>query len=398
MRGKGQNCAWLVLAGVILIRGFAGGGLNMTSSLFLAPVSEELGIGIGNLSIYFSIISVVTVFFLPVAGNLLNRYDVRTVAAAGAVLQTVSFAALGFQKNVWGWYLLSIPYAMGATILVSLLGPILINRWFPEKAALMMGIQMTFVGIFGAVLQPLVSGWIQVRGWREAYILLGIGTLIVTMFSVFLFLKDRPRKKEPASYKTNENIGENQGVGEVMRSPAFYLLLVFMIAFTGVGVFTQHIPTYGRVLGFSMKDIGMVLACASVGNALGSVVIGIISDRIGVLKTCYGVIAVGVLAVAGFLLSGNGFWIFGAATFLHGLTSSGIMVLAPILTLQFFGQADYEKIYSKISMGAPLASIVLIPAYGFVHDLKNSYVPVLWGMIALLAISFASILIGWKKR
>lgn len=407
MRERRLHYAWFILAGIILIRGFAGGGLNMTSSLFLAPVSEELGVGIGSLSIYFSITSIVTILFLPYAGKLINRYDIRMITAVGAALQAFSFAGFGLLHKVWGWYFLAVPYAMGATILVSLLGPILINRWFAKNEALMMGIQMAFVGLFGALLQPFTSGLIEERGWRQAYYLLGGLTFAVVLIAAFLLLKNRPEDKNLTPYgsgiKGQEDVGRAESVlavteKEAMRSISFYLLLIFMTAFTGVGVFTQHIPTYGKILGYSMKDIGTVLAYASIGNALGSIIIGGISDRIGCLKTCYGVIFAGFLAVFGFLFSGNGFWIFGLSTFLHGLTSSGIMVLAPILTLQFFGQKDYEKIYAKVSMGAPLASIVLIPAYGFVHDALDSYIPVLWGMAILLAVSLFSIAYGWKKR
>ena len=58
-----------MLLGIILIRGFAGGGINMTSGLFLLPVSQEIGVGVGSLSLYLSISSVVLVVSLPLAGK-----------------------------------------------------------------------------------------------------------------------------------------------------------------------------------------------------------------------------------------------------------------------------------------------------------------------------------------
>ncbi|MEG3005986.1 MAG: MFS transporter, partial [Oscillospiraceae bacterium] len=82
----------------------------------------------------------------------------------------------------------------------------------------------------------------------------------------------------------------------------------------------------------------------------------------------------------------------------HGLISSGIMVLAPILTIIFYGQKDYEKIYAKVSMGAPLASILLIPVYGFIYDLTKSYLAVLVILMVLLFVAVFSIALGWKKR
>lgn len=409
MKKRKPHGAWIILLGVILIRGFAGGGLNTVSALFLSPVAAELEVGIGSLSIYLSITSVVTVVWLPAAGRLINRYDIRAVALAGALLQCLSFAGFGWMDSVFGWYLLGIPYAMGATILATLLGPILINRWFARNTGLMLGLQMAFVGVFGAVFQPLASRLIAQSGWRRTYLTLGCAALAAIALSILLFLRNRPQDRglspygadqPPAGADRRSRPEDQVNVDEqtALRSSSFYLLLLFMISFTGVGVFAQHIPTYGGILGYSLQRTGAALAFASVGSAVGSIAIGMISDRIGVLKTCYGVLAAGLAAVAGFLLSGGRFPLFALSTFLHGLTSSGIMVLAPILTLKFYGQQDYEKIYAKVSMGAPLASILLIPAYGFVYDLTGSYRFVLLAMAFLLLLALFCIVMGWRRR
>lgn len=407
MKRDRLHFAWFVLLGVILIRGFAGGGLNTVSALFLPPVAAELGVGIGSLAIYLSITSVVMVFWLPIAGRIINKYDIRVVVLAGALLQAVSFAAFGRMNSVYGWYLLAVPYSMGATILANLLGPILINRWFAKNTGLMLGIQMAFVGLFGAVFQPVTSGLIARRGWRASYFILGAAVLAAVLIPGLLLLRDRPEDKGLAPYGQEEGPraararpgGQlNVSQAAALRSLSFYLLLLFMIAITGVAVFSQHIPSYGGLLGYSLERTGTALALASVGSAIGSIAIGMVSDRIGALKTCYGVLGVGLVAILGFLLAGRGFALFALSTFLHGLTSSGIMVLAPILTLKFYGQQDYEKIYAKVSMGAPLASILLIPAYGFIYDHMGSYVPVLLGMLLLLLLALFSIAVGWKKR
>lgn len=412
--------AWFILLAVILIRGFAGGGINTTSGLFLAPVSEEIGVGVGTLSIYLSITSIVLVLFLPLAGKLIHRFDIRMLAVAGAFLQALSFAAFGFLNSVYGWYLLAIPQAVGAALIVNLLGPIMINRWFAKNTGLMLGIQMACVGLFGAVLQPVTAGIIASDGWRRAYFMIGGLAFVVVTITAVLLLRDEPqdmglsaygseedgmqwtgaKTQQPDGHKPKEERTEGVQISEktAVKSISFYLLLLFMISLTGFGVFTQHIPTYGRLIGFSAQQTGWALSFASVGNAIGSVAIGFISDRIGGLKTCYGIIVLGIAAVVVFLLSPASFMLFASAAFLHGLVSSSIMVLSPLLTIVFYGQQDYEKIYSKVAMGAPIASILLIPAYGFIYDWTHNYVPVLIGMIVLLVAAFICIAVGWKNR
>lgn len=398
MKNEKRNwLPWLVLVGIIIVRGFAT-GLNTVSSLFLAPVSKELGTGIGTLSIYYSIISVVQIIWFSYAGRLLNKYDVRWVSAAAVCLQTIAYAALGFMRHVTGWYVLAIPLAMGAGVLVNLLGPILVNRWFDKNTGTILGIQATFVGLFGAVLQPVTSNMIEVKGWRETYFSLGLSALCVMLLAAAFFIRNRPDE-----ILTDKNIPSKKKDARgnsktVSRSVVFYALIIFLFAVTGVAVFVQHIPTYGTLLGYSMASIGIVLSFASIGNAIGSFFIGFLSDRIGGLRTCYLIIGIWLAAVVGFLFGGSHFMIFMSAAFLNGLVTPSVMVTAPILTQIFFGKSDYEKIYAKVSTGVPLASIFLIPIYGFIYDMTGNYLIVLFILIILLLLAGASIAYGWKHK
>lgn len=395
--------AFLVLAGLICIRGFAGGGVNMTSGLFLTPVSEELGVGVGTLSLYLSVMSVVTVLWLPVAGKLVNRCPVRLLAPIAAASQGLAFAAYGLQNHVVGWYLLAIPQAMGAAILVNLMGPVLLNRWFPRNTGAVLGILMSFVWLFAAVLQPTASRLIEAEGWRLAYLTIGVAAFAVEATAALLLLRDRPASPEREGAETASPGKEDAYAVEIpermaVRSASFVMLLIFMIAMTGTAVFTQHIPTYGGALGYSLTQVGAAMSLSSIGSALGAVAIGLICDRIGGLRTCQGIIGLWMVGVFGFLFSGTGFAVFAGSAFIHGVASSGIAVLAPILTMTFYGKKDYEKIYSKVAMGAPLASILLVPAYGFLYDATDSYASVLAMLLGFLCVAGLSIQLGWRKR
>lgn len=400
---------WMVLVGIILIRGFAS-GINGISGLFLSPVAEELQVGIGTLSLYFSVMSVVQVVWFSYAGKFLNQYDVRGVAAVAAVLQTLTFAAFGMMRHVAGWYVLAIPQAMGAAILVNLIGPILINRWFPHNPGIILGIQSACVGLFSAVLQPVTSSIIAHNGWRVAYSVIGAVAFVVIMAAVFLFLKDRPEEdaNEEAADRNTEVVQNGRasrqddiseaGQSDVSSSISFIALVIFMLSLTGVAVFVQHIPTYGNLLGYSVTQVGTALSLASLGTGVGALMIGFLADKIGAVRTCYVIIGLWSLAVIGFLFGGRHALIFAVATFLNGVAVPSVTVISPILTMAFFGRGNYEKIYAKVSMGAPLSSIFLVPIYGFIYDATQSYLLVLFILIGLLALAGISISYGWRNR
>ena len=223
--------------------------------------------------------------------------------------------SFGLMNSVYGWYLMAVPYAMGSTILVSLLGPILINRWFAGNTGMMLGLQMAFVGLFGSVFSLFASKIISVHGWRARYLFVRGVTLTAVLLSSVLFLRNRPEDKSTSPYRTGTQADRSAGRKEsdlveipekwlCTRLP-FICLLFFMISITGIGVFTQHIPTYGALLGYTTAETGNALAYASIGSAAGSIAIGVISDRIGdpedVLRRSWN----RFLAMAGYLLSGG---------------------------------------------------------------------------------------------
>lgn len=385
---------WLVLVGIILIRGFAS-GINAVAGLFLTPVTQELQVGIGTLSLYFSVMSAVQVVWFSFAGKFLNKYDIRIGAAVAAVLQTLTFAAFGQMSHVAGWYVLAIPQAMGSAILVNLIGPILINRWFPNNTGIILGLQSACVGLFGAVLQPVTSNIIAGSGWRTAYSVIGLVAFVVILAAVFIFLKDRPEKSEEVP---KEESAKAVNEAPPTRSASFFALLIFMLSLTGVAVFVQHIPTYGNLLGYSVTQVGTALSLASLGTAVGALIIGFLADKIGAVKTCYVVIGLWFLAIVGFWFGGRSALLFAGAAFLNGVAVPSVTIISPVLTLAFYDREHYEKIYAKVSMGAPLSSIFLVPIYGFIYDATQSYVLVLLILMGLLALAGGSIAYGWRCK
>ena len=308
-------------------------------------------------------------------------------------------------NSVWGWYILAIPIIMGGTILSNLLGPVLINRWFAKNNGLILGILMAFVGMFAAFLQPLTTTFISYYGWRFAYKALGGITLVVVISSALFLIKNYPKdiNLKPYGYvegTSNNSTKKLEGIeiSIARKSSSFFLLIIFIITLTGFGVFVQHISTYGLQLNYTLESIGFALSLSSIGMSIGALAIGVLADKIGVIITSIGVAIIGIMSVVLYIISGSSFILFIIATFLHGLANSAIGVLSPILALKFYGSKDYEKIYSNLMVGVPIASIILVPAYGFIYDLFGGYYYVLMFLLILMVVSLLSIIFAWRSR
>lgn len=406
---KGIHYAWIVLLGVSIMMGFARGGINNATGLFLTPVSDDLGMSLSSLSLYVSIMSIVTMIFLPFAGKLIAKADIRIILIVGVILHAGAFAAMGFMNNVWGWYLLAVPTAIGYVIVGQITGPVIINNWFKKSKGLALGIMMATVGAFGAFIAPWIGKLIANDGWRSAYttsgLMLGVGAIIV----IVLFIRFAPGKK--GAYGADEagsedaeaataNEEANKGVASniAKKSPAFFALLAFFFFLTSVAAFAQHVPTFAVTKGFDTAFGGTLMGLFMVGLLIGSLTFGFLADKIGAKGTTFVALISGLVTFVLFLLFGDIKIMIMIGATIFGFLSSSIGTLGPLLTISLFGNKNYADIYATASVGLAVAGIVALPLYALIKDLTNSYTIVLIAIIVMLVISMFLIMVAFKQK
>lgn len=402
---KGFHYAWIVLLGVAIMMGFARGGLNNATGLFLTPVSDDLGMSLSSLSLYVSIMSIVTMIFLPFAGKLIAKADIRIILVIGVIFHAGAFAAMGYMNSVWGWYLLAIPCAIGYVIVAQIAGPVIINNWFKKSKGLALGIMMATVGAFGAFISPWIGKLIANEGWRSAYttsgLALGVGTIIV----IVLFIRFAPGKKgaygadEVSEEETTSN-DANTGIASTIakKSPAFFALMAFFFFLTSVAAFAQHVPTFAITKGFDTAFGGTLMGLFMVGLLIGSLTFGFLADKIGAKGTTFVALISGLVTFVLFLLFGDVKTMIMIAAIIFGFLASSIGTLGPLLTIALFGNKNYADIYATASVGLAVAGIVALPLYSLIKDLTNSYNIVLIAILVMIVISMLLITVAFKQK
>lgn len=391
-----------------IIVGLGKGGLNNTAGQFLPFVTSDLGIGMGQLSLYFSVSAVVTMLFLPIGGKLMAKYDTRLILVVGIVLQAGAFALFGAMSSVWGWYILAVPLAVGGVFITVIAGPVLINQWFKKKNGLALGILSAAGGLLGAIVQPVTGNLIAEQGWRFAYIALGIGVMAIVIPMILLFIKRSPQAKGVQPYGAEEATDaaaqqadtSNQGISMKIarKSTAFYALVVFFFLITSVASFSMHIPQFLVDKGFNASAAGSIMGIYMVGVLIGSLAIGVLTDKIGSRITAILAMGAGIIATVLLMTVSSSTAILTFAVGLLGIISSSIGTLGPAIASSLFGNKDYSEIYSTASMGLAISSIVAIPAYGFIYDTFKNYDIALYLIIAMLVINIFAVLIAFKDK
>lgn len=406
---KKIHYAWWILVGLCIMVGIGKGALNNSAGLFLTPVSEELGIGMGSLTLYLSISSVVTMLILPIGGKMMAKYNTKYLLTIAIILQAGAFAAFGLMNSVWGWYVLSIPLAVGGVFITVIAGPVLINQWFKKSKGLALGIMGAAGGAIGAIVQPVTGNLIADRGWSSTYIIIGIATIIIVVPVILLLIRKSPKEKGLLPYgmavsneesnQENEDIS-NQGItlAVAKKTAAFYSLILFFFLITAIASFSIHIPTYLTSQGYTVAAAGNIMGIYMVGVLVGALALGFLSDKIGARTTTFLAMSLGIVSVIILqFFSGNVVLITIAAA-IFGFMAASIGTLAPMLATSLFGNKEYSQIYSTASLGLAVASIVVLPAYGYVYDFTGTYEIVLYALIVMFIVNIIAIYIAFKSK
>lgn len=401
--------AWIILIALSIIVGVGKGAINNTSGLFLTSVTEDLGIGMGKISLYFSVSAVVTMFFLPIGGKLMAKYDTRFILSIGIILQAGAFALFGFMSSVWGWYLLAIPLAVGGVFITVIAGPVLINQWFKKSNGLALGVLSAVGGGVGAIAQPVAASLINGFGWRTAYMIVGAVAILIVVPITLLLIKRSPQAHGVLPYgaaevktgqKNQQETAVEAGIdmATAKKTTALYTLMIFFFFITSIASFSIHIPTFLVSSGFDITFAGNVMGTYMIGILIGSLILGFLVDKLGSKYTAILAMIAGIIAISLLLFANNSTSIITMAVGLFGVISSSIGIIAPALISSIFGKKAYSEIYSTASLGLAIASIIALPAYGFVYDATGSYTSVLYAIIIMLVINIGCVLIAFNNK
>lgn len=366
-------------------------GLIMScAGIFYKPVSEELGIDIGKFGLYMSLNFLFSTLTLSFAGRLMERYSARIILSVSSAVAGTSLMAMSQFNAVWQFYITGALFGITLAFLLYLGFPTLLNRWFKSRMGIFIGICSTGSGIGGMLFNPIGGYLITNYGWRATYLIFGVMILLLVTPVLALFLRDYPKDKglEPygaAATVVTDSQTQNQDTGieyaKAIRMPVFYGLVVFAFLMNAAATLNVFVPAYVQDIQFSIEESSFVASAVMVGVTVGKVALGMINDR----STGWGVMVTTGLGVAGLgllLLGHVGIIVSIAGGFLFGWAYAGVSVQTPLLVRSVFGNRNYARIYSNVSMAITVGGAIAAGGWGLLSDTTS------FGFILTMGIVF----------
>jgi len=377
---------WYMVAACVLIAA-AGIGFHNTASIFIRPVTEDLGLSRGEFTFFRTIVVLIGAALLPFYGKLAKIHSIKRIMLIGTTISGLTLFGYSFATYLWHFYLIAVINGLFLNASHFMMISILINRWFEDKRGLALGIAFAGSGLGAAIMVPLASAVIEAAGWRWGFRVSGIASVAVLIPTILFLLKNHPEEKGLSPYRiektektenadTNKNLAtapKGLMLAEARKTPTFWLLAIALLCISiGAASPNAHTAPFLGDLGYSYAVISAVVSLSMIVLTVGKIIMGTVFDRFG---TYAGGIALGlffILSPVFALLSANPVAPWAHAVFL-GLASTGFSIPVNIFAMKYFGEKDFPAIISILSMIMAFGAALSPPGMGLMYDFFGNY-------------------------
>jgi MFS family permease len=411
---------WTIVAVGFLAHIASAFSISSTLSVFLKPLSNDLGISRGVFSLIRSGEIIISSAAAPLIGSLLDRHGGKWLMAAGGVISGAGFILLGQTRDFWQfllfrWLLVSPGDALMGQMVVN----VSISRWFVRMRGRALALAGMGHGLAKVGMPLLAASLIVNLGWRATWVVFGLLTLVLVVGPSFL-MRRRPEDmgllpdgssraqaeratpaKESASTKARLSAVADVpwGRAQALRTPAFWLIVTtFGVASVGVTGLNLHVFAFVSDQGHPALVAAFVMSIIAFMQFSTPMGWGLLAERMDIGRL---IMAKFLIQAAGLLwaLSDPGIFSLYGGFFLYGIGMGGTSILSEMIWANYFGRISLGKIRGMGSLLTHLFGAGGPPFFGLLFDATHSYQLSFSIFIAMLfASAFLSLFLRPPKK
>ncbi|MGR5117435.1 L-lactate MFS transporter [Vibrio astriarenae] len=279
----------------ILLAGFSINlclGILYAWSVFNKALVTDFGWDAADASSPYAVATVVFSISLLVAGILQDRMGPRKILILGTTLTGLGMIASGFVDSVLGLNItFGVISGMGIGFGYACLSPSAMKWFHPSKKGLVNGLIAAGFGLAAIYLAPLTSWLISTMGINTAFLILGVGVLVIAVPLACTinnppagYTPEEPKVKEGQAPKAAKR-AEDLTWTAMLKTPQFYSLWVMYAFAASVGLMIIGNITNIASVQANLPNAVYLASILAVFNSGGRVAAGILSDKIGCMRT-----------------------------------------------------------------------------------------------------------------
>lgn len=136
---------------------------------------------------------------------------------------------------------------------------------------------------------------------------------------------------------------------------------------------SQHLAGIGLDFGFAANIGALMISACMIGNILFKLIIGVLSDTLGIIKAVSTMAGIVILGLTLLLTTDSNFLIL-IASFFVGAIYSMASVAIPLLINQFYSPLEFTKVFPLVNFVASIGGAIAVTLYGISYDLSGGYI------------------------
>jgi OFA family oxalate/formate antiporter-like MFS transporter len=372
-------------------------------SVFVAPLEKEFHWKRAETSTVFTIAVVVFALTFIVAGRLQDKLGPFKISVVGAILVSLGFFLCAYADSIGKFFFFfGVLGGLGNGFGYATPIPVM-SKWFPDRRGLAVGLAVAGYGGGSAIFGPLAASYLLPSfGWRATFQVLGVIFFVMTMIGAFL-LQNPPTGYKPAGWTpapTSKVAATTYDFtpGEALRTPTMYFMWV-AYAFgcaAGLMVISQLVP-FAKSVGIPTTTLAAFgLVVGAVGNAMGRIFSGWMSDHLGRINVLRLMIAISMVAmpvlykvggnvVALFVMLYIVYWCYGTQLSVNASTAA-----------DFWGTKNVGINYGILFTAWGVAGLLGGRIGGRLYDKYHNYQMAFYVAAALAAVALVAELLARK--
>src|SRR3989475_3866720 len=355
MRDRSIFYGWWVVA-AFCVSTFISTGIRHAVGPFLKPIVADLHLDRASFSLVIALSLLLYGVFMPLAGMLLDRFNVRLVASLGTLVLVASLVMTAMVRNLWEFtlvYGVLVPLGLAGT------GPVIasgvVARWFNKRRGTALSVLGSASMTGMSLLVPAVTWLILTTGWRMTYVVIA-GAMLVVLLPLCLWVpRDSPESVGLLPDGGTARPGtvaapvERVTASEALQTLAFWQLAgsfftcgfsMSLLSAHGIPMLTDH----GYTPMFASWTMGVLG-----GSAIGfTVMLGALSDRFGRRPVLAAIYFGRIFIFAGFFLIRDNPTAILAVAVLGGVTMAGTGSMTSALTADIYGRFSVSSVFGLI--------------------------------------------------
>ena len=378
---------WWIVAAMVIISTYMGGVVFFGFTAFIGPIEGSFPTWSRAVVTFSSSIrGMESGILAPFAGRLVDRYGPRRLIAIGSIIVAISLVMLSQINSLWMFYLSFAVLALGMSTCTLTVPMSAVANWFHKKMGIASAFAIIGFGLSG-VLVPVIERLISTYGWRDTFLILAVGVLIIILpLSLVFRHKPQPygylpdgeqRPSGPTSIEVEQKppLEKTWKTREVLKNGVFWRITIAYVCHMMLlsGIIT-HLMPYLESVGIERSTasfVTMSLALATIGSRLGFGWLADRQERRTLSVAGFAIMAIGIVLYL--FVSSQAFWLLIPFIILFSIGHGGNNALRSPMIVSYFGRGNFGSVMGLMMGICSLGGVIAPPLAGLIWDKLGSY-------------------------